>query len=61
LRRPLSQEALLARMDALKHEITLLQLGLEELNLRFESVCRLDALARLEDVARGGQEEDLVA
>jgi hypothetical protein len=50
----LSDDVLLARVNSLAHEITLLQLGLAELHDRLESVLKLASidLARFEDLIR---------
>jgi hypothetical protein len=55
-------EAVLSRLSELSHEITLLQLGLEEVNNRLESVVSLQRMADNEDLVRRKEagEEDLV-
>ena len=56
-------EAVLSRLGELSHEIALLQLGLEELNVRFEGLGVLAALVKREDELKRkeGAGEDLVA
>jgi hypothetical protein len=51
---PVDPEALMNRVNSLAHEVALLQLGLEELSLRLESVLELSKidLARFEDIIR---------